>query len=163
MQIKSFAIVLIGFISLFACSENQTPAKKEAQKEYKREKFNPAANPFDDLQKAIAIAQKTGKRIILDVGGEWCVWCHRIDKFLHSDKEINDFLDKHFIIVKVNYSSENKNEKFLSQYPEIKGYPHFFVLESDGTFLHSQDTGLLEEGKSYSKTKVLKFLRKWAK
>jgi hypothetical protein len=65
--------------------------------------------------------------------------------------------------VKVNFSKENKNESFLSNYPKIEGYPHIFVLESDGAFLHSQDTGLLEKEKSYDKDKILAFLKEWKK
>ena len=40
-----------------------------------REKFDPARNPSDDLKAAIETASKENKRIILDVGGEWCGWC----------------------------------------------------------------------------------------
>ncbi|QQS36491.1 MAG: hypothetical protein IPM56_00635 [Ignavibacteriales bacterium] len=50
----------------------------------------------------------------------------------------------------------------LSKYPEVPGYPHFFVLESDGKFLHSQDTGKLEEGKDYSKEKLMAFFKEWS-
>ncbi len=101
------------------------------------------------------------KRIILDVGGEWCKWCHIIDKFIDEQTEINEYLNNHYILLKINYSEENKNEKFLSQYPEIEGYPHFFVLEKNGELLHSQNTGLLEEGKSYDPEKFMNFLKEW--
>jgi thioredoxin-related protein len=164
---STFLITVLLTLILTSCGDNRKNSaedKRNSKKdEYVREKFDPTRNPFDDLQAAIKKAQAENKRIILDVGGEWCIWCHRIDKFLHTNKTIDEFLNKHYIVVKVNYSKENKNEKFLSRYPKINGYPHFFVLDSDGTFLHSQNTGLLEEGKSYSEKKVMEFLRKWAK
>lgn len=125
-------------------------------------KFDPTRNPVQDLKSAIEYAKKTNKRIILDVGGQWCIWCHRIDAFIDSHKEIKEFLDKHFIVVKINYSKENKNEKFLSKFPQIPGYPHFFVLDKDGKFLHSQDTGVLEKDKDYDEVKFMEFLKKWA-
>jgi thioredoxin-related protein len=125
-------------------------------------KFDPEKNPFKDLKETIAEAKKTNKRIILDVGGEWCIWCHRIDAFMEETAEVKDILDKYFIILKVNFSKENKNEKFLSQYPPIEGYPHFFVLDKKGKLLHSQNTGELEEDKSYSKDKFMAFLNKWS-
>jgi hypothetical protein len=71
-------------------------------------------------------------------------------------------LHKNFIVVKINFSKENKNEDFLSQYPQITGYPHLYVLDKDGEFLHSQNTGELEEDKGYSKEKMISFLKKWA-
>lgn len=125
-------------------------------------KFDPNRNPEQDLKSAVEYAKKTNKRILLDVGGEWCIWCHRIDSFIESHKEIKEFLDKHFVVVKVNFSKENKNEKFLSNYPQIPGYPHFFVLEKDGKFLHSQDTGVLEIDEDYDEVKFIEFLKKWA-
>ncbi len=66
------------------------------------------------------------------------------------------------MIVKVNFSTENKNEQFLRQYPTIDGYPHLFVLESNGKFLLSQSTGDFEAGKGYDHDKVMRFLKKWS-
>jgi len=132
-----------------------------AQTQDSLSKFDPARNPFDDLTTAVDNAKQTNKRIILDVGGEWCIWCHRIDSFMHSSEEIKSLLGENFIIVKVNYSKENKNEIFLSQYPAVEGYPHFFILESDGKLLHSQNTGELEKDKDYDKEKFITFLNKW--
>ena len=63
--------------------------------------------------------------------------------------------------LKINFSKENKNETFLSQYPAIEGYPHFFVLDKDGNLLHSQNTGDLEKDKDYDKEKFIEFLNKW--
>jgi len=132
-----------------------------AQKDNTSLKFDPQRNPFDDLKLTIENAKQLDKRIILDVGGEWCIWCHRIDAFMQNTKEVKSLLDENYIVLKVNYSKENKNEKFLSQYPAIEGYPHFFVLEKDGTLLHSQNTGELEKDKDYSKEKFIEFLNKW--
>ena len=129
--------------------------------------FDPAANPAKDLDSVIVIAMTSNKRILLDVGGEWCKWCHYLDKFFETNQDVADFLHSNFVVVKVNFSKENKNEAFLSGYPKVAGYPHFFVLESDGTFLHSQDTGALENGSKenpgHDHDKVLAFLTAWAK
>ena len=80
---------------------------------------------------------------------------------MHSTEEIKTLIEQYYVVVKVNFSKENKNEKFLSQYPAIEGYPHFFVLESDGKLLHSQNTGELEKDKDYDKEKFVAFLSKW--
>ena len=64
--------------------------------------------------------------------------------------------------MKVNFSEENENKAFLAAYPEIKGYPHLFVLDADGKLLHSQFTGDLEKGKGYDRGKFFAFLKGWA-
>jgi thiol:disulfide interchange protein len=125
-------------------------------------KFDATANPFADLNKVMTEAKKLNKRILLDVGGEWCIWCHRIDQFIDQHEEINKFLHQNFVVLKINYSKENKNEKFLAQYPKISGFPHFFVLAKNGKLLHSQDTGKLEKDKSYDEEKMMNFLKEWA-
>ena len=124
-------------------------------------KFDPSRNPEEDVKDAIIEAKRSNRRIILDVGGEWCIWCHRIDDFINNNKDISFLLHNHFVIVKINYSPENKNEKFLSKYPKIHGYPHFFVLNENGKLIHSQDTGKLEKGKGYDREKFFGFLKKW--
>jgi hypothetical protein len=43
----------------------------------------------------------------------------------------------------------------------VRGYPHIFVLEKDGSFLHSQETGILEIESTYSKELMLDFIHKW--
>ena len=64
--------------------------------------------------------------------------------------------------MKVNFSEENRNADFLSPYPTIPGYPHLFVLDSEGTFLHSQGAGELEQGRSYNQEAFLAFLERWS-
>ncbi len=132
-----------------------------AQTEEKEKLFDPSKNPFDDLKSTVELAKNMNKRIILDIGGDWCVWCHRIDAFMNNTEEIKSLLDENFIVLKINVSKENKNEKFLAQYPAIEGYPHFFVLETDGSLLHSQNTGDLEKDKDYDSEKFISFLNKW--
>lgn len=125
-------------------------------------KFDPARDPARDVATAVAKAKAEGKRVIVDVGGEWCSWCHILDRFIDANAEVLALRDRNFVWVKVNWSKDNKNEAFLSRYPAIKGYPHLFVLGADGRLLHSQDTSELESGKSYDTAKMSAFFRKWA-
>lgn len=124
--------------------------------------YDPARDPEADLAATVARAQAESKRILLEIGGEWCSWCHALDRYLRENQTVAQALANDFLLMKVNYSEENKNEAFLSKYPKVPGYPHFFVLETDGTFLHSQGTGELEQDKSYSEEAFLAFLQAWA-
>ena len=124
-------------------------------------KFDPQRDAPKDVRTATTLAKAQGKRVIVDVGGEWCKWCHFLDKFIDATPEVKTALDKNFVWVKVNWSPDNKNVALLSQWPKIKGYPHLFVLDAEGKLLHSQNTGDLEaeEGKdTYDKTKVMAFI-----
>ncbi len=160
MKAQIFGLVVSLLLAAgYVVAQTNEPAKKDATQ---GEKFDPQRDPAKDLQGAIALASKTHRRILLDVGGEWCIWCHRLDSLFQQNKNLSDYLHTNFVVLKINYSKENKNEKFLSGYPKIDGFPHLFVLEGDGTFLHSQGTGELESGKHHDPDKVLNFLKKWS-
>jgi thioredoxin-related protein len=126
------------------------------------EKFDPQRDANQDLALAIKEANRSNRNILLDVGGEWCIWCHKLDKFFDDNPDIKEYLHKNFVVLKINYSPENKNEEFLAKYPEIPGYPHFFVLDMSGKFLYSQGSGDLEGGEHHDKKKVFEFLKKWS-
>lgn len=126
------------------------------------QKYDPARDADKDLRNAIAQAQKTDKRILLEVGGEWCTWCHILDRYFRAHPDLTAARDRHYVTVKINVSAENQNKTVLSRYPGIPGYPHFFVLDSDGTLLRSQKTSDLEDGASYSLARFTAFLEKWA-
>lgn len=127
-----------------------------------RVQFDPTRDAAKDIKAGIAKAAKEKKHVILDVGGEWCPWCHKLDNFFIENKDAAQFMKKNYVVVKVNYSQENTNEAVLSKYPKISGYPHLFVLDATGKVLHSQDTGLLETGDHHDHDKVMTFLKLWA-
>ena len=155
------AVLILSATSLFAQVEKKS--SHESSFWTPLEKFDAKRNPADDLKLAVKEAERTSRRILLDVGGEWCIWCHRLDTLFLKDVDLSAFLHDNFVVVKVHYDNKkNKNEAFLSQYPKVPGYPHLFVLEKNGKLLMSQDTGELEEGKGHSKEKVLAFLQEWA-
>lgn len=125
--------------------------------------YDPARDPAEDLKQAILVAQKDNKRIMLELGGDWCIWCKHMDDFYTAHADLLQFRADHYVLVKVNVSQENMNEAFLSQFPPAAGYPHIYVLSSAGTFLHSQDTAELEDGAdSYVLEVFMAFLQKWA-
>jgi thioredoxin-related protein len=161
--LAAFTLCVFAFSSLYGQSADSSKLEIE-----KRQKFDPARDAQKNIRNAIKIAIKSNKRILLDVGGEWCIWCRRLDSLFIQNKDLDDFLNEHFIIVKINVSKENENKKVLSHYPEVAGYPHLFVLNKYGRLIHSQNTGDLEYPGDYpvqghDKKKVFAFLRKWAK
>jgi thioredoxin-related protein len=125
-------------------------------------RFDPSRDGAADVAHATALANAQGKRVIVDVGGEWCSWCHILDRFIEGDAQIRTLIDANYIWVKVNFSKENRNEALLARWPKVAGYPHLFVLDGNGHLLHSQDTGRLEAQGGYDRSKFLAMLKRWA-
>lgn len=125
-------------------------------------KFDPKRDAAKDVAAAVVVAKKENKRVMVDVGGEWCSWCHILDNFVDSNEDVKSLVASNYVWVKVNYSPDNKNEKFLSKFPKIKGYPHLLVLDANGKLVQSQNTSELEAAKTYDKEKMIAFLQKYA-
>lgn len=162
-------IVLLTFVFSICIYAQDAPkakpapkAKQEMPQSKNAPKFDPARDSEKDLAEAIVKAKESGKYILLDVGGEWCIWCKRLDIFLYDNEELHTIMKDAFEVVKVNFSQDNKNEKFLSKYPKIAGYPNFFILDKTGRFIQSQDTSVFETKGSYNPDKLKAFFTIWA-
>ena len=148
---------------LFACAFVHSQEKSASTDAFVPvTRFDPARDAAGDIKDALREARLTGKRVLIDVGGEWCIWCRRLDTLFQQNRQLIEYREQNYVTVKVNWSPENKNEAVLSLYPKVAGYPHLFVLDSGGKLLHSQDTGKLESGKHHDPEKVMSFLKLWA-
>ncbi len=146
-------------------------AKLEAQKKAAEEKaklpkpYDPKADAQADINKLVAQAKKEGKNVMIQAGGNWCIWCLRFNNYVQTTPELKEIVDKNYVYYHLNFSPDNKNEKVFAQYgnPGDKfGYPVFIVLDKDGKMIKVQQSDVLEEGKGYSKEKVKEFFTTWA-
>lgn len=126
--------------------------------------YNPAANAKADLQAAVKKAKAENKHVLIQVGGNWCPWCIRLHELFHENKQIESTLKANYVFVLVNYSKENKNLPLLKEleFPQRFGFPVLLVLNKEGRRIHTQATGLLEEGKGYNNEEVTAFLKQWS-
>jgi thiol:disulfide interchange protein len=167
MARRSFIFVFIVVIAgtLFAMGQTTTAASKVAVSStgyVPVKEYDPKRDANRDVANAVAEAKRTNKNVLVEIGGQWCVWCRYFDKFFADNSTHAQFRDENYIMVKVNFSPENKNEALISKYGKVPGYPHLFVLDKDGKLLHSQDTSKLEEGRGYNMTAVANFLKEWS-
>lgn len=126
--------------------------------------YNPNANVKKDVENAMARAKKEKKNVLLQVGGNWCVWCYRLNAFVQTDTLLKKLLNDNYVVYHLNYSKENKNLDYLKKlgFPQRFGFPVLIVLDADGKRLHTQDSALLEKGNGYDEEKVMSFLKNWA-
>lgn len=126
--------------------------------------YNAVENAEVKISELVKQAKAENKNIILQAGGNWCIWCLRFNNFVQTTPELKEIVDKNYLYYHLNYSPENKNAKVFAQYDnpgEKFGYPVFIVLDQNGKMIHTQDSAVLEEGKGYSKEKVKEFFLKW--
>lgn len=117
-------------------------------------------DPAADLIMTISKAKQENKRILLQVGGDWCNWCGRLAEFMSKRESVRALLDQHFLIMKVASQSKYA-DAFLADYPKINAYPFIYVLSPAGELLHSQDMEQLELDEGYDEEAFVDFLEAW--
>jgi len=123
--------------------------------------YHPEANPAEDLKSALTRAREHNRKVIVQVGGNWCRWTRALDNLYQSDAAINTLLRDHYEFVRVNYSDDNFNEEFISTLGEINGVPFIFILDNEGKLLHAQETEALELGDGHDRDKVYNLYNQW--
>lgn len=127
--------------------------------------YDEKADAVKQINEAVALAQRTDRYVMCQVGGNWCPWCLRFAEFATTDSVVAPLMEKNYVYIHINYSKDNKNleaMRFLGN-PGRFGYPVFVVLNQKGEPIHIQESESLEEGKGYSRKRVEKFLRLWNK
>src|SRR3954468_17230044 len=60
-------------------------------------------------KKALAEAKKSGKRVILDFGGDWCYDCHVLEYNLQSDARLHALVEANYVVAHVDVGEFNRN------------------------------------------------------
>lgn len=160
------ACLLISAIGFSQTTEEKAEKKKqiEAEKASLPKPYNEMEDADAKVKELLALAKSENKNIMIQVGGNWCVWCLRLNEFIQKTDNLKTAMNNNYVYYHLNWSPKNKNEKFFSQYGnpgEKLGYPVFMVLDQNGKLIHTQETGSLEEGKGYSAEKINAFLNSW--
>ncbi len=126
--------------------------------------YHPEENADSAIQAAVKQAKQQGKHVLIQAGGNWCIWCARFNDFVTTDKQLDSAMHAGFVVYHLNYSKENYNAKVFRKYgfPQRFGFPVILVLDNKGNLLHTQNSAYLEEGKSYSHDKVIGFFNDWS-
>lgn len=124
--------------------------------------YDPDADPFEQYRQAVTNAAAQNKLVLVIAGGDWCYWCHVLNRFVQTNDDIEARLNETFVVMKVYVGPDNYNEMFFAQLPRAYGAPHFWVVSSEREVLASQPTAKLEQGRrGYDKSRFLAFIEQW--
>jgi thioredoxin-related protein len=153
---KIFLVIVIMCSALLVFSQDLTKFKL----------YNPEENAKQGISSAVKKAKTEGKHVLVEIGGNWCIWCARFNDFVNTDKSLDSLVNNNYVVYHLNYSKENKNTDLLAKYkfPQRFGFPVFLILNEKGDLIHTQSSWYLEDGKkSYDKEKVTAFFTDWSK
>jgi len=85
-------------------------------------------NWLDWNEEAFRRAKEENKPILLDIGAVWCHWCHRLDHDTYSVPDITEYIQSHFIPIRVD---TDKRPDINRRY-NMGGWPTTAFLTPDG-------------------------------
>ncbi len=97
----------------------------------------PLPLPYDEkadadaqVKLAKARAKARGKRLLIDLGGNWCADC-RILAGIFELPEVKAFIQRHYEVVTVDIGRLNKNQQIAQHYgvAKLQGVPALLVVD----------------------------------
>lgn len=62
----------------------------------------PMGDGTEYVKKALDIAKKESKLVLLDIGGDWCGWSKLLWNCINNDIFLKDYLEQNFEVVKLD-------------------------------------------------------------
>lgn len=121
--------------------------------------YDPRREPQADYRAALREAQRRNVNVILDLGGDWCGDCRRLDAFIAANPDVARTLKDNYVFLRVYVGDERDNSAFLSRFPSFNWVPYFFVISPDGRVIKAMDTRNLMVNRQFSKPNVSAFLK----
>ena len=115
---------------------------------------------------AFARAKASNKRVVLDLGGNWCSWCRMLAATM-ALPEAKPFIERNFEVVSVDVSkAKGKTDNNLAllhrfNLNKIDGFPWMIVAEPDGAVLNSSYE--ITDDHHQTPQSMVDWLAKWSK
>jgi len=108
----------------------------QAASSYLRSAMHQPVNWQEWGEPAFALAQQTGKPVLLDVGAVWCHWCHVMDRESYEDPTLAATINEHFVAIKVDRDERpDVDARYQAAVQAISGqggWPLTAILTPDG-------------------------------
>lgn len=130
-----------------------------------RAPYDTKANANAAVDAAFARARKSGKRVLIDLGGNWCGDCVVLANFMRLP-EMKPFMAAHFEIVAVDVGRFDKNLQIPARFgitKRLDGVPTVIIAEPDGHFVNAGNTFALTDARHMTPQAIADWLAQWAK
>ncbi len=100
--------------------------------------YDEAANADAQVAAAFARAAKSHKRVLIDLGGNWCVDCLVLSNFLRLP-EMRRFMETHYEEVLVDVGRFNRNLQIPARFgitKRLEGVPALLIATPDGKLVN---------------------------
>ena len=117
------------------------------------------------VARAFARAKTSGKRVLLDLGGNWCPDCIVLFNFMKLP-EIRRFVDTHYEVVEVDVGRFNRNLHIpakLGFTEKLRGVPAVLVFTPDRKLVNRGDVFTTANASTMTPQGLADYLARYAK
>ncbi|HTT82348.1 MAG TPA: thioredoxin family protein [Rhizomicrobium sp.] len=126
--------------------------------------YDENANADQAVDAAFAKARAEHKRVMLDLGGNWCGDCRVLAGIMDLPK-MRRFLEAHYVLVSVDVGRFNKNLQVPARFgitERLVGVPSVLVADPDGKLVNRNDIFALADARSMTPQAIADWLAQWA-
>lgn len=127
--------------------------------------YDENANADAVVQAAFDRARKSKKRVIIDLGGNWCGDCIVLANFLKLP-EMHRFMEKYYEEAQVDVGRFNKNLQVQARFgykERLKGVPTLLIATPDGKLVNDGDVFAFTDARHMTPQALADYLAKYAK
>jgi thiol:disulfide interchange protein len=127
--------------------------------------FSDRSDAARDVDRAFAQARAEHKRVLIDLGANWCADCRVLAGILDLG-EVRHFVDTYFVVVNVDVGHFDRNLDIPARfgiYDRLRGVPSILVASPDGVLLNTGRTEALVNAGHMDPQSVVNWLANWAK
>ncbi len=123
--------------------------------------YDTAADPQQDLVAAMTEARKTGKRVLVVFGANWCPDCRVLDHEFHAGGKTAELVAARYEVVKVDVGDFDRNLDFAKLYgePIRKGIPSVVVVTPQNQVVYQTEAGELADARSMGVDGIYTFFK----
>jgi thiol-disulfide isomerase/thioredoxin len=126
--------------------------------------YDESVNADAAVATAFAEARAAHKRVLIDLGGNWCADC-RILAGIMQLPEMRRFLDAHYVVVSVDVGRFNRNLQIPARFgitQRLEGVPSVLIADPDGTLVDKDHIAALADARSLTPQAIADWLAQWA-
>ena len=131
-----------------------------------RQPYDEKADADKAVAAAFARARRSHKRVLIDLGGNWCGDCLVLANLMELP-ELKSFMQAHFEIVSVDVGRFDKNLQVPARFGitrRLEGVPSILIVEPDGkTLVDAGHISALADARHMTPQGLADWLAQWAK